>query len=125
MCVTSNDTQQNSAVNTKLVMQNNMRYLCVSVCPCESYPVVLKQTVNSCKQHCTHRKQHDGDGQSDGGQNSQSDEQQQGVKLINLGEGVEQLRLHVVCGEGKPHNTYDSRYIYDLQTTKLFSPTQI
>lgn len=47
---------------------------------------------------CTYREQHDGDGQSDGSENSQTHQQQHGVELVNLGEGVEQLCLHVVCG---------------------------
>lgn len=45
----------------------------------------------------THREEHDGDGQRDGGEDCQADEQQHGVKLVDLGEGVQQLRLHVTC----------------------------
>lgn len=45
----------------------------------------------------THREQHDGDSQRDGGEDSQAHEQQQGVKLVDLGESVQQLRLHVAC----------------------------
>lgn len=45
----------------------------------------------------THGEQHDGDSQRDGGEDSQADEQQQGVELVHLGEGVQQLRLHVTC----------------------------
>lgn len=46
---------------------------------------------------CTHWEEHDGDSQSDGGEDSQAHEQQHGVELVNLGKGVEQLGLHVVC----------------------------
>ena len=58
---------------------------------------------------CTYREQHDGDSQSDGGEDSQTDQQQHGVELVNLGEGVEQLCLHVVCvgGDTKEHNVKD------------------
>ncbi len=49
----------------------------------------------------TYREQHDGDSQSDGGENGQTHQQQHGVKLINLGEGVEQLCLYVVCVRGQ------------------------
>lgn len=45
----------------------------------------------------TYGEQHDGDSQRDGGEDGQADEQQQGVKLVDLGEGVQQLRLHVTC----------------------------
>ena len=46
---------------------------------------------------CTYREQDNGDSQGDSGQDSQTDQQEHGVKLIHLGEGVEQLRLHVSC----------------------------
>lgn len=46
----------------------------------------------------THGKKHDGHGQRDGGQDSQTHQQQQGVKLVDLGEGVEQLSFHSTCG---------------------------
>lgn len=61
------------------------------------------------KRPCTYREQHDGDSQSDGGEDSQTDHQQHGVELINLGEGVEQLCLHVVCvgGDTKEHYVKD------------------
>lgn len=54
----------------------------------------------------TYREQHDGDSQRDGGEDSQADEQQHGVELVHLGEGVEQLRLYVVCvrGDAKEKN---------------------
>lgn len=48
----------------------------------------------------TYREQHDGDSQGDGGEDSQADEQQHGVELVHLGEGVEQLCLDVVCVRG-------------------------
>lgn len=48
----------------------------------------------------TYREQHDGDSQRDGGEDSQADEQQHGVELVHLGEGVEQLCLYVVCVRG-------------------------
>lgn len=48
----------------------------------------------------TYREQHDGDSQRDGGEDSQADEQQHGVELVHLGEGVEQLCLYVACARG-------------------------
>lgn len=47
----------------------------------------------------THGEQHDGDSQRDGGEDGQADEQQQGVELVDLGEGVQQLRLYVTCAK--------------------------
>lgn len=64
-------------------------------CPCKC---LKKFCVCVC---CTYREQYDGDSQSDGGENSQTDEQQQGVKFIDLGEGVKQFCFYVACVEGK------------------------
>lgn len=72
--------------NTNSVILETKHRLCPDVC-------------------CTYREQHDGDSQCDSGEDSQADEQQHGVKLVNLGEGVEQLCLHVVCVKGKHRKT--------------------
>lgn len=50
---------------------------------------------------CTYREQHNGNSQSDGSEDSQAHQQQHGVKLIDLGEGVEQLCLHIICVRGR------------------------
>lgn len=55
---------------------------------------------------CTYREQDDGDSQSDCGENSQTHQQQHGIELVHLGEGVEQLGLHVVCVVGETNQRY-------------------
>lgn len=45
----------------------------------------------------TYREQHHGDGKGDGGQHSQTDDQQDDIGLVDLGVGVQQLGLHVDC----------------------------
>lgn len=47
----------------------------------------------------TNREKHHGDGESDGSQHCQADDQQQHIILVDLGVGVQQLRLHVHCVE--------------------------
>lgn len=47
----------------------------------------------------TYGEKHHGDGEGDGGQHSQTDDQQDHIRLIDLGVGVQQLRLHVHCVE--------------------------
>lgn len=43
----------------------------------------------------THREEHHRDSEGDSSQHSQSDNQQEHIKLVDLGVGVQQLRLHV------------------------------
>lgn len=43
----------------------------------------------------THREEHHGDGEGDGGENSQSHDEQNHIKLVNFGVSVEQLGLNV------------------------------
>ena len=47
--------------------------------------------------HDTYREQHHGDGEGDGGQHSQTDDQQDDIGLVDLGVGVQQLGLHMDC----------------------------
>ena len=42
----------------------------------------------------THREQHHGDGERDGGQHGQAHDQQDDVSLVHLGVSMQQLRLH-------------------------------
>lgn len=64
----------------------------------------------------TYREQHNGDSQRDGGKDSQTDEQQQGVELVDLGERVQQLCLHVTCaGRGM-----EGRNMVKLQQNVFF-----
>lgn len=73
--------------------------VCVPEEPGALTQIQLSQVRESAR--CTHRKQHDGHGQRDGGQNGEAHQQQQGVKFVDLGEGVEQLCFHSTCGAQK------------------------
>lgn len=75
-------------------------HACVSLCLCVCgvdvrVPVCLRAFEQMPR--CTYREQDNGDRQGDSGQDSQTDQQEHGVKRIHPGEGVEQLRLHVFC----------------------------
>ena len=45
----------------------------------------------------TYREKHNGDGQRHSSQNGQADNEQDHVRLVHLGVGVQQLRLHMHC----------------------------
>lgn len=47
----------------------------------------------------THGEKHHRDGEGDSGQHGQTDDQQDHIRLVELGVGVQQLRLHVNCVE--------------------------
>lgn len=47
----------------------------------------------------TYREKHHRDGEGDSGQHSQTDDQQDHIGLVDLGVGVQQLRLHMHCIE--------------------------
>lgn len=47
----------------------------------------------------TYGEKHHGDGEGDGGQHGQAHDEQEHVGLVDLGVGVQQLGLHVNCGE--------------------------
>lgn len=73
--------------------------LCLCVCECGCACVCMCVCLRAFEQmpRCTYREQDNGDRQGDSGQDSQTDQQEHGVKRIHPGEGVEQLRLHVFC----------------------------
>lgn len=49
----------------------------------------------------TYREKHHRDGEGDGGQHGQAHNEKEHVGLVDLGVGVQQLGLHMNCGEKK------------------------
>lgn len=49
----------------------------------------------------TYREKHHRDGEGDGSQHGQAHNEQEHVGLVDLGVGVQQLGLHMNCGEKK------------------------
>lgn len=69
----------------------------------------------------TYREKHHGYGEGDGSQHSQADDQQDHVKLEDLGVGVQHLRLHMHCRERQQrHFRPDARPAHIFTRIKFY-----